>query len=279
MAKGNADNKAPDSFDDKEFFEEMENDVSSESEPTGFFGEVEKERTQEKQVDKEKENLAKRYADSSKEAKRLAELNKQLESKINEIEPFIPVIDEMQKNPDFLNHVKRFYEEGNEQQSIKEKLKLPEDFIPDMEDVVNNPESDSAKFFREMVRNEAVRIVKDNNQAQEQSMTEKQRKQQIEAERAKLKKDYNLTDSDLQELDEWANNNTLTYDMLYALKNLSERDKKVVLNSVNNQKKQRERMGVIPPSLGNKGSSQDMTEDDLIFEAIRKSANAGNILR
>jgi len=99
-------------------------------------------------------SLEKRLEDSGTEAKRL---NSQLET----LKPFIPMIEAMQKNPDFFQHVQNFGEKS-EPKSIQEELNLPEDFIFDSDEAMRDPESISAKVFNAQVKKQAQKLVDSN---------------------------------------------------------------------------------------------------------------------
>ena len=91
--------------------------------------------------------LKKRYSDSSREAQKMR-------AQLNELKPFIPVLDAMKQDDGLVSHVKNYFEEGGQVTGdIKKELKLDEDFQFDSDDMINNPESDSRKVFDKMVQN------------------------------------------------------------------------------------------------------------------------------
>ena len=68
----------------------------------------------------EAENLSKRYSDSSREAKRL-------NNRLGELEPYVPILDAMRKDPNLVSHVKGYFEGGGvAPSSMKEQLGLTE---------------------------------------------------------------------------------------------------------------------------------------------------------
>jgi len=191
----------------------------------------------------------------------------------------------MQNDPGLVEHIRNY---ANKQEKvarnpmalIKEELGLSDDFIMDMEDATNDPSSDSAKVLRGMIRLEAKGLVNENNERLSKETSEQVRKSKIDQEKKELKKRYNLSDSDISELDEWANNNELTYDMLFQLKNLGSRDKNVISKILNDKTSQREKMGMLPKSLGSTSSSSEaQSDDDVIFEAIKKTVNPGGLFK
>ena len=70
----------------------------------------------------ELDNLKKRYSDSSREAQNLR-------AQLNELKPFVPVLDAMKKDSGLVNHVRDYFQNGGEvNKDIKSKLRLGEDF-------------------------------------------------------------------------------------------------------------------------------------------------------
>ena len=114
-----------------------------------------------------------RYKDSSREAVRLKE-------QLNELQPFIPVLDAMKQDSNLVEHVKGYFEEGGKPaKSIQDQLGLDEDFIFDASDI-SDPESDSAKLMNAHVDSMVQKRVSE--------MTEYQRGQAIQQAEAMKKK-------------------------------------------------------------------------------------------
>ena len=64
------------------------------------------------------ETLKKRYSDSSAEGKRLNQ-------RLSELEPYLPVLDEMRKDPNLTSHIRDYFEGGGQTpKSMVEKLNL-----------------------------------------------------------------------------------------------------------------------------------------------------------
>ena len=109
----------------------------------------------------ELDNLKKRYSDSSREAQRMR-------AQLNELKPYVPVLQAMKKDSGLVNHVRDYLQEGGSvPKNIKEQLRLDEDFEFDMDDVVNKPDSDSAKAFHTMVDGVAAKRVNETVAVQE----------------------------------------------------------------------------------------------------------------
>lgn len=299
-ANGNA-NQASNGFNDEVFFEALGGskkdtfDVSEDSPviASNFIEDALEEQRQKlsadnKAIKQNKDNddnidWSKRYADSSNEAIRLAEENKQLQKQMGQIEPFMPILNAMKEDPQMLDHMKGYIEkDGSTPQSIREELKLGDDFVVDMDEAINDPNSDSAKAFGAMVNKFAGNVINNRINQMETNQQERTMQSRIQDEKADLKKKHNLTDNDIRDLDEWAANQPLNYETLYTLKNLKNRDKKIVSQLENDKTVQRSRVASIAPSLGSRGSlseENEVSDSDLIFDKIRSAMNSGNIFR
>ena len=77
----------------------------------------------------ELDNLKKRYSDSSREAQNLR-------AQLNELKPFVPVLDAMKQDSGLVEHVRNYFDEGGQiSDNVKEQLKLDEDFEFDPDDM------------------------------------------------------------------------------------------------------------------------------------------------
>ena len=178
---GNAEadiNSAPESFisdDSSDFFAELDKSVNG-----GIIDDADANETsidppqgsnmQEEQVTNEAqtedvETLKKRYADSSSEGKRLNQ-------RLSELEPYMPILDEMRKDPNLVSHVKGYFEGGGQTpQSMVEQMKLGEDFIFDPDEAIANPTSDSAKVLNATIDGVVQRRLNNELTKQKQEFT------------------------------------------------------------------------------------------------------------
>ena len=96
-------------------------------------------------LDSELSNLKKRYSDSSREAQNLR-------AQLNQLKPFVPVLDAMKKDSGLVKHVRDYFDNGGQvNQDIKAQLKLDEDFVFDNDEMMNDSNSSSRKVFNAMV--------------------------------------------------------------------------------------------------------------------------------
>tara|TARA_R100000458_G_C8249803_1_gene226995 strand:- start:273 stop:1163 length:891 start_codon:yes stop_codon:yes gene_type:complete len=113
------------------------------------------------------ENLKKRYSDSSREAQNL-------KAQLNELKPYVPVLNAMKKDTGLVNHVRNYFEQGGTVTGdMKTQLGLDEDFEFDPDDMIKNPKSDSRKVFDAMVNQQvnqkASQIIQQQNAEAEQA--------------------------------------------------------------------------------------------------------------
>lgn len=197
----------------------------------------------------------------------------QLKNVVSDIKEYLPIIEKIKTDPTLQQQVVNYIEQGGETpKSIREKLGLPEDFVIDMDEVVNNPESDSAKAFNLMVDSVVSNKINEAIRREQEKLALQERQKQIEAEKEALKKKYNLTDKDIEDLEKWASQKEVTYEMMFKLKNLEERNFNVLANEMKEKERQREYVkGFVPPTKG--GKSREIDEDELLFEKIEQAMN------
>ena len=202
------------------------------------------------------ETLKKRYADSSAEGKRLNQ-------RLSELEPYLPILDEMRKDPSLVSHVKGYFEGGGQTpQSMVKKMNLGDDFVFDPDEAVGNPNSDSAKVLGATIDGVVQRRLSNEMAKQRQEFS---RQQQFNDFRQK----HDMNDSEWNEFQEFANNQKLSLDDIYYLKNRGQREDNIARtaseSAVNKIKNTQQR----PKSLASKGSTKvETSEEGQIFDAI-----------
>ena len=251
---------------ESDFFEELDTSVNSAQldKETSVVKEVEPEPTQttpvaEKAVDsgEEKHDYEKRYTDSSKEARRL-------NSRLGELEPYLPLLDAMREDPNLISHVKNYFEGGGQApQSMTEELGLEEDFIFDGDEAVKDPKSSSAQVLNATIDG---MIQKRLGQFQGQQAEENRRLKEASAFRQK----HELTDEDYQDFMQYAKDHKLTLDDILYLKNrqnvnqnVAESTKKELLEQMKNVRQK-------PRSLGASGGVTENTQsqEDTVFDKL-----------
>jgi len=209
-------------------------------------------------VDNNYETLEKRYSDSSREAKRL-------NTRLTELEPYLPVLDAMKEDPNLVSHVRGYFEGGGSApQDLKSQLGLDEDFMFDYDDAVSDSKSDSAKLFQATVDGVVQRRI--GEFAQQQSA-----KNAKVADEQKFRDQYNVNDGEYGELVDYAKGHKLTLEDVYFLKNRENRDQAVADNvrreQVNQMKNARAGTPQSIASVGNE-SRVEQSLDDQVFDKL-----------
>ena len=150
----------------------------------------------------------KRYKDSSREAQKL-------KSQLDEVEPFMPILNRLNEDQDLVEVVKDYLVNGKQEPDMK----LPEDFEFDLQSAIGDPNSDSAKYFNSLM-DKAVSSKVNNIMGQERQRAEAQKSQEKLAKDAEVfKEKTGISDNDFDDLIEWANKHKMSYEDLYYMKN------------------------------------------------------------
>ena len=266
---GNADiDSAPESFisdDSSDFFADLDRSVNggiidADANETSI-NTSESDNTQEEPVVSEAqtedvETLKKRYSDSSAEGKRLNQ-------RLQELEPYIPVLDEMRKDPNLVTHVRDYFDGGGQApESMVQKMKLGDDFIFDPDDAIGNPESDSAKVLNATIDGVVQRRL--NNELAKQ-------KQEFNLERqvGDFRTKHDMNDSEWNDFKQFADNQKLSLDDIYYLKNRGSREDTIARTSSGKALNQVKQNQSRPKSLASQGSTKvETSEDGNIFDTI-----------
>jgi len=200
--------------------------------------------------------LQKRYSDSSREAKRLS-------GKLNELEPYMPILDAMREDPNLIQHVRNYFEGGGQApESMAQNMELPEDFQFDPDDAFTDPKSDSAKIFGATVDGIVKRRL--NNELGKQK-TENQRLARETAFRQKV----DMTEDEWSTFVEFAKNKSLELDDIYYLMRRKERESNIADNARQQVATQMKRVQEQPRSLATAGSVEvETSQDDQVFDAL-----------
>ena len=200
--------------------------------------------------------LQKRYSDSSREAKRLS-------GKLNELEPYMPILDAMREDPNLIQHVRNYFEGGGQApESMAQNMELPEDFSFDPDDAFTDPKSDSAKVFGATVDGIVQRRL--NNELGKQK-TDNQRLARETAFRQKVE----MTDNEWSTFVDFAKNKSLELDDIYYLMKRKERESNIADNARQQVASQMKKVQEQPRSLATAGSATvETSKDDQVFETL-----------
>jgi len=261
--QGNASNEAPlsnEELDSNDFFTGLENEVNGgilESDDSSQQLSNNKETVSEVQQENV-ETLKKRYADSSKEGQRL-------NTRLKELEPYLPILDEMRKDSGLINHVRDYFESGGQTpQNVTSKLDLPEDFIFDADEAISEPNSDSAKVLNSTIDNVVQRRLSNELGKQKEEM-------KVSSEINSFKEKHNMDDNQWNEFKNYADARSLSLDDILYLKQresgepMEARNVGVSEKAANHTRKAQMK----PQSLATTGSaSTEVDSDDQLFDAI-----------
>ena len=254
------------------FFEALENDVN------GMITEGSTEATQQEigpeQVtqavgsnsvdwDNDGNPYKKRYADSSREAVKLAEQYKS-------VEPFVPVLEAMKNDSGLVEHVRDYLVNGGQpSKSIQSSLGLDEDFMYNEQEAMSDPGSDSAKLMNAHVD----KIVQQRVGGMMQREKERASQQAVEARRldeeSRFRKDSGMSDDEYMNMVDWAKTHTLTLDDINYLKNkqrvasnVADATKKDMLGQMKNVRN-------MPSTVSGANShAQEKSAENSVFDAL-----------
>ena len=135
----------------------------------------------------------KRYTDSSREAVKLKE-------QLNELAPFVPVLEAMKNDSGLVNHVREYLVNGGKPaKTIQEQLKLSEDFVFDANEAMSEPDSDSAKVMNAHVDGLVQRRVGQVLNAEKEHARQNQALLMKRREEEAFRQKHNMTDEQYQE--------------------------------------------------------------------------------
>ena len=197
-----------------------------------------------------------------------------MKAQLDELKPFIPVLDAMKQDSGLVDHMKTYLQNGgNVPTNVKDELKLGEDFEFDTDDMINKPESDSAKVFQTMV--DKVVNKRANEILQQEEQKAQQVKQNIDYQnKAKqFMEERGMNEDEFLGFVEQAKekmNNKLSLEDMYHLVNRDEVNAKVATNTKEDMLKQMKGVRSMPTSqasVNNAGESKK-SSDDKMFEAL-----------
>jgi len=202
------------------------------------------------------ETIQKRYSDSSREARRL-------NSELQELQPYMPILDAMRDDPNLITHVRNYFEGGGQTpQNMAEKLNLPEDFVFDADDAFATPKSDSAKVMGATIDGIVERRLGKALQGQK---TENHRL----AKEATFRQKHEMDDDTWSTFVDFAKSKSLELDDIYYLMNRKGRDGKIADSTRREMQEKMREVQQQPGSLATAGGAQvEKSPDDRVFESL-----------
>jgi hypothetical protein len=209
----------------------------------------------------------KRYKDSSREATRMR-------GELQQLKPYVPLLDVMRKDQGLVQHVRGYLEGGGKPaQNIKERLGLDKDFIYDPDEAMNDPESDSAKVLDAhvdgLVQNKLkTELGKREQQAKQQTAIRSKAKEAME-----FAQSHNMTREQFQQFFETAKSRGVSLEDMYYLVNKDQANQNVANSTKNDMLNQMKNVRSMPTSAGGVNSPRaEKSQDDQIFDALADSS-------
>ena len=205
----------------------------------------------------------KRYKDSSREAVKLKE-------QINELKPFIPVLDAMKKDSGLVDHVREYLLGGGKPaQSVQEQLGLSEDFVYDGHEARQDPDSDSAKVLNAHVDKMVQKRVGAMISAEKQNAEKVQKGIEMKKKEEEFRTRNNMTPEQYEGFKAKAKEHMLTLDDIHYLLN---RDK-VAANTANATRSdmltQMKNVREVPTSAsGANSQGQSQSPESSLFDSL-----------
>ena len=212
-------------------------------------------------------NLQNRYSASSREAKRL-------NSRLGELEPYVPILDAMREDPNLIQHVRGYFEGGgNAPTSMKENLNLGEDFMFDGNDAFDDPNSDSARVLNATIDGLVQKRLSSyaTNQKAENAKL---------ASESDFRSKYQLDEDEWSDLVTFAKSKQLDLEDIYYLKNRTNREENIKRSTQEEVGRQMKNIREMPQSLASSGASEhdNKTPDDATFDMLLDGENINRLL-
>ena len=207
------------------------------------------------------DTLQKRYSDSSREAKRL-------NSKLKELEPYMPILDAMREDPNLISHVRNYFEGGGQTpETLNQQLNLDEDFVFDAEEAFGKPDSDSAKVLGATIDGVVQRRLSNVLQSQKQENAKM-------AKEAQFKQKMNMSEDEWRNFTEFAKSKSLELEDIYYLMNRKNRDVQIADNARQEIHNKMREVQQQPATLATQGSTPvEKSSDDRVFDTILGSGS------
>jgi hypothetical protein len=184
-----------------------------------------------------------------------------MKKKLDEVEPFIPILDTMKDDPGLVGTVKDYLQNGGNKQNVKEALELPDDFEFDMEEAFSKPTSDSAKVFNHtigtIVDGRVASQLQNENQKRAEDVSNEKRAEESD----RFKDDTNMSESEFDDMMDWANDHKISLDDIYYLKNRGKVASNVATATKADMLNQMKNVREIPQSTSSVNSISQETAD------------------
>jgi len=219
------------------------------------------------QNDSQSVDWEKRYKDSSREATRIR-------GELQQLKPFVPLLDVMRKDQGLVQHVRGYLEKGGAPaQSIKEQLGLDKDFIYDPDEAMNDPESDSAKVQAAHVDGLVQRKMQTEMSQRDEAVKKQQAIQSKAKEAMEFAQKHNMTPEQFKEFFNTARTRGVSLEDMYYLVNKGQANANIARSTKDDMLSQMKNVRSMPTSAGGVNSPRaEQSQDDQIFDKLTDSA-------
>ena len=266
-----------------DFFEAMENAVNSgiqdpydttEATPPNNSGPEQVTRDNPSEGSSNNVDWEKRYKDSSREAHKMHQT-------LENLKPFVPVLNAMKQDSGLVQHVRDYFEGGGAPaKTIQEKLGLNEDFQYDQNEALEDPNSDSAKVFNahidSMVQGRVNQVLGHEKQKAKSTQYQIARKR----EELEFKKKYNMSDDKFADLVGKAKQHILTLEDVHYLVNRDQSNQNVANATKQDILGQMKNARNIPASASganSQGDAKPSFEDEVFDTLLGSDGNIDNL--
>ena len=204
----------------------------------------------------------KRYKDSTREAQRM-------NSELQTLRPFVPVLNAMKKDTGLVEHVRDYLREGGAPaKSLKDKLGLGEDFEFNPQDL-EDPGSDSSKLLNAQVDAQVQQRLKTVLTKERQGVQRAQANHRRKQEADDFRSRHKMSDEEFQSMMGAAQKRKITLDDVYYLLNKDKVQTNVANSTKDDMLKQMKNVRNIPTSASGTNSAQvEQSPDDNVFDSI-----------
>jgi len=214
--------------------------------------------------DSEENPYKKRYSDSSREASKM-------KAEIDELKPFVPVLDVMKQDSGLVDHVRQYLLSGGAPaQAVQDEVGVGPDFQYNEQEALTKPDSDSAKVLNSHVDKLVERRVQKMIET-EKTQTDAQAKQ-VKAQEKEIdfKKKYGMTDDEFKNMVSSAKDYKLSLEDVYFLVNKEKNAQNVAESTKKDMLGQMRNVRSIPTSKSNVNSAGNASKsnDDQLFDSI-----------
>jgi hypothetical protein len=209
----------------------------------------------------------KRYKDSSREATKMR-------SELNNLKPFVPILDAMKNDSNLVTHVRDYLESGGTpSKNVTERLGLDEDFVYDQDEALKDPNSDSAKVFNAHVDGLVQSRMNNAMQQQQKQQALDANKKAKQQEAAEFIKRHNMPREEFTSFMEGLKQKKITLEDLYYLQNRDKASQNVAKSVKEDMISQMKNVRDMPTSAGGINSPRaERSMDDQIFDTVNDSS-------